>query len=50
LEVLELGIDRRYVLALAVGEGSTAIPGCADLTLDLDALWAEVDRLGPTAS
>jgi len=48
LEVLELGNDGRYVYALSALEGSTAIPGCADLTLDLDALWAELERLGPT--
>jgi Uma2 family endonuclease len=50
LEVLELGNDRRYTHVLAAVEGSIAIPGCVDLTLDLDALWAEVERLGPPAS
>jgi Uma2 family endonuclease len=50
LEVLELGIDRRYILALAESEGSITIPGCLDFTLDLDALWDELDRLGPTVS
>jgi Uma2 family endonuclease len=50
LEVLELGIDRRYIHMLAAAEGSITIPGCVDLTLDLDALWAELDRLGPTVS
>jgi Uma2 family endonuclease len=50
LEVFELGNDRRYVRALAAAEGSITIPGCPDFTLDLDALWAELDRLGPTVS
>lgn len=50
LEVLELGNDRRYVHALAAGGGSNTIPGCVDFTLDLDALWADLDRLGPTVS
>src|SRR5262249_29934980 len=42
LEVLELGNDDRYVRMLAAVEGSVTIPGCADFTLDLDALWAEL--------
>jgi Uma2 family endonuclease len=50
LEVLELGNDRRYVVALAAQEGSITIPGCVDFMLDLDALWAELGRLGPTVS
>jgi Uma2 family endonuclease len=50
LEVLELRSDRRYRHVLAETEGSVTIPGCPDLTLDLDALWAELDRLGPTMS
>jgi Uma2 family endonuclease len=47
LEVFELGTDRRYVHALAAANGSVTIPGCVDFTLDLDALWADLDRLGP---
>ncbi len=50
LEVFELGTDRTYVYALSVVEGSIAIPGCVDFTLDLDALWADLDRLGPTVT
>jgi Uma2 family endonuclease len=47
LEILELDEDRRYVLALAAAKGCVTLPGCGDLVLDLDALWTELDRLGP---
>jgi Uma2 family endonuclease len=50
LEILELGVDRRYIYTLVAAGGSVAIPGCAGLTLDLDALWAEVERLWPVSS
>jgi Uma2 family endonuclease len=51
LEIYELGADGRYVRALGASEGrGETIPGCAGLTLDLDALWAEIDRLGPPAA
>ncbi len=51
LEIYELGGDGRYVRALGAAEGRLdAIPGCAALTIDLDALWAEIDRLGPPAA
>ncbi len=45
LEVLELGADGRYVVALSAAEGAHAIPGCEGLSLDLDALWAHADGL-----
>ena len=45
VEILELGPDGRYQVALSEADGTIAVPGCADLFLDLDALWAEVDRL-----
>lgn len=46
LEILELGESDRYAHALAVTEGSQdALPGCEGLTLDVDALWAQLDRL-----
>ncbi len=46
LEVLELGSDGRYAHALGASAGVLEkIPGCEGLTLDLDELWAAVDRL-----
>jgi Uma2 family endonuclease len=45
IEVLELDEKRRYAHALDATSGVVAIPGCEGLTLDLDALWAELDRL-----
>ena len=48
LHILELGADGRYTLAVAASEGVIdPVPGCEGLVLDLDALWAEVDRMGP---
>jgi Uma2 family endonuclease len=45
-EIWELGVDGRYVRAVAAVAGEvTDVPGCEGLVVDLDALWAEVDRL-----
>jgi Uma2 family endonuclease len=47
-EVLELGADGRYTVALGAAEGAHLVPGCDGLVLDLDALWAAGDRLPET--
>ncbi len=45
LEILELA-SGRYERALVASRGRLdAVPGCPALSLDLDALWAEVDEL-----
>ncbi len=46
VEILERGPDARYVHALAATSGVVdPVPGCDGLALDLDELWAEIDRL-----
>jgi Uma2 family endonuclease len=46
IQMHELGADGRYVLGLSASEGMLdQIAGCPDLRLDLDALWARIDRL-----
>ena len=44
-EVLELGADGRFAVALSASEGTHAVPGCEGLELDLDALFASADAL-----
>ena len=46
-EVFELGDGQRYVRVLAATQGTVVAPGCEGLLIDLDALWSELDRLGP---
>ncbi|UQA54983.1 Uma2 family endonuclease [Polyangium aurulentum] len=47
LEIYELGPNGRYFWALGAEGGRVeAVPGCEGLVLDLDELWAEIDRLG----
>ena len=45
-EIFELGADRRYAVAASAAEGKIdPVPGCEGLVIDVDALWAELDRL-----
>jgi Uma2 family endonuclease len=44
LEILKLGEDGRYIHALDAADGTIDVPGCEGLTLDLDALWRELDE------
>jgi Uma2 family endonuclease len=44
LEVLARGGDGRFVETLAASEGAHEIAGCDGLRVDLDELWAEIDR------
>jgi Uma2 family endonuclease len=44
IEVNELGPDGRYIHALDLSEGQSPVPGCEGLTLDVDALWREVEE------
>ncbi|MFS8066044.1 MAG: hypothetical protein ACMG6S_06705 [Byssovorax sp.] len=42
----ELEPSGRYALAVSTAEGTVSeVPGCEDLAIDLDALWAEADQL-----
>lgn len=50
LEIYELGERKRYVRALsATGGRLTEIPGCPELVVDLEALWAEVGEVEATS-
>ena len=44
LEILRLGSQGRYEHLLGAAEGQVEIPGCDGFVLDLDAVWAEVER------
>ena len=44
LEILRLGEDGLYIHALDAAEGTIDVAGCEGLTLDLDALWRELDE------
>lgn len=47
LEIFEL-TDGRYARAARATEGTMReVPGCEGLTIDLDALWAKISKLGP---
>lgn len=47
-EVFVLGADGNYSRVVGAGGGRVDnVPGLSGLTLDLDAMWAEIDRLGP---
>ncbi len=49
LEIFELGADGRYTRAVGVTDGIVdLVPGCEGLSIDVDALWALVDRLEKT--
>jgi Uma2 family endonuclease len=43
LEIFKLGADGHYAYALSAAEGTVDVPGCEGLTLDLDAIWKEID-------
>jgi Uma2 family endonuclease len=47
LEIYELQPAGGYLRLVAVAGGTIDVPGCPELRLDLDALWASVARLGP---
>ncbi len=45
-EIFELHAGARYLRVRAASEGTIDVPGCEGLLLDLDALWAHVERRG----
>ncbi|WP_272421513.1 Uma2 family endonuclease [Polyangium jinanense] len=50
LEVLELGADGRYTIALQASTERVAVPGCEGLELDLANLWREADEAAAEGS
>lgn len=44
VEILKLNKEGHYAIVGAAWAGQLAVPGCEGLGLDLDQLWAEVDR------
>jgi len=47
-EILELGTGGHYIHRVSASDGTIdEVPGCEGLNIDLDALWAKVDALGP---
>ena len=47
-EIFELDASARYARVVAATEGKlSSIPGCDGLTVDIDDLWTELDRLAP---
>jgi Uma2 family endonuclease len=51
LEILRRDEDERYDRGALVSAGVLdVVPGCDGLVLDLDALWAEIDRLADIES
>jgi len=45
-EVLELGGDGRYVHTVAATGGTIeSVPGCEGLSVDVDAVWKQIDAL-----
>ena len=50
VEIFHLGAKRRYTSVAAAAHGKIRrIPSLPGLTIDVDALWAELDRLGASA-
>ncbi len=49
LEIFELGKDGRYVHTLGASTGTVEVPGCEGFSLDLDAVWADLDRVEAAA-
>lgn len=44
LEILKLGPQGRYEHLLGAAQGQVTVPGCKGLVLDLDGVWAEIER------